>query len=389
VVGERRVPQGAVGRVVGTEGSFFEVFIVGVGEVRYARDELLPRKAGQVRYAQRRAASWDVLLPCVVLEARVGSHAWGLAGEGSDIDVRGLFCLPHSWTVGLVEPPSDLVSADGSTTYWETGKAARQGLRADPNTLELLFADSIEVKDPIGEWFLEARDAFVSADIYGSFGRYALSQLKKLSHSLRLAKHRDVVFGWLRERPTPTLDEVAHRLADIDERSAPSRADAELASKEYVKQLYRSLFDQGLLAGRDFDALVDFASRATERLELPRELRPKNAYNLLRLIDAARRWLETGRPTWVVEGPFRDRLLAIKEGKVDLEDVLREAEAMTPALEAARQSTSLPGRPDVARVDGLLRRVGDEVAKRWVNQIPGPFGAAAPTPPTASWSDEA
>src|SRR5689334_9848878 len=114
VVGERRVPQGAVGRIVGTEGSFFEVLIVGVGEVRYARDELLPRKVGQVRYAQRGAASWDMLSPCVVLEARVGSHAWGLAGEGSDIDVRGLFCLPFSWTVGLVEPPSDLVSADGS-----------------------------------------------------------------------------------------------------------------------------------------------------------------------------------------------------------------------------------------------------------------------------------
>jgi predicted nucleotidyltransferase len=374
--------------VVGTEGSFFEVMIVGVGRAKYARDELLPRKIGQVRYAQRRAASWEALLPCVVLEARVGSHAWGLAGEGSDVDVRGLFCLPFSWTVGLVEPPVDLVSADGSTTYWEAGKAARQGLRADPNTLELLFADSVVVKDPIGQWFLEARESFVSADIYGSFGRYALSQLKKLSHSLRLAEHREVVFEWLRERPPPTLDEVARRLADVDQRVAPSRADAELAAKEYVKQLYRSLFDQGLLAERDFEALVDFASRRSERLELARELRPKNAYNLLRLIDTARRWFETGRPTWTVEGSFRDRLLSIKEGKVDLDDVLREAEAMTPALEAARQTTALPRHPDVSRVDALLRRVGEEMARRWVEKVPGPFGAEAPAAPTANWSDD-
>jgi hypothetical protein len=261
-------------------------------------------------------------------------------------------------------------------------------LRADPNTLELLFADSVEVKDPIGEWFLEARDAFVSADIYGSFGRYALSQLKKLSHSLRLAQHRDVVFEWLRELPAPTLDEVARRLAKIDERPAPSAADAELAAKEYVKQLYRSLFDQGLLSGRGFEALVEFASRSTARMDLPRELRPKNAYNLLRLIEAARRWLETGRPTWTVEGAFQERLLSIKKGLVDLDDVLREAEAMTPALEAARQNTVLPQRPDVARVDALLRRIGDEVARRWVHQMPGPFGAAAPAPPTANGSDD-
>jgi hypothetical protein len=83
-LGDRRVPQGAVGRVVGSEGLFFDVLIVGIGQVRYARDEIVPRKVGQVRYAQRRAASWEALSPCVVLEARVGSHAWGLAGEGDD-----------------------------------------------------------------------------------------------------------------------------------------------------------------------------------------------------------------------------------------------------------------------------------------------------------------
>ena len=44
-----------------------------------------------------------------------------------------------------------LVSADGSATYWAAGKAIRQALRADPNTLEMLFLPSATPQDPIGD----------------------------------------------------------------------------------------------------------------------------------------------------------------------------------------------------------------------------------------------
>ena len=82
----------------------------------------------------------------------------------------------------------------------------RQALRADPNTLEMLFADA-KVVDPIGAHFVEMRDGFLSQEIYGSFGRYALSQLDRLEHNQRLADHRAVVIDWLRENPTLGIDE--------------------------------------------------------------------------------------------------------------------------------------------------------------------------------------
>jgi len=69
----------------------------------------------------------------------VGSRAWGLADDDSDVDLRGVFVLPFSWTSGLVEPADTLTSADGSTTYWEHAKAVHQAIRADPNTLEPHF----------------------------------------------------------------------------------------------------------------------------------------------------------------------------------------------------------------------------------------------------------
>jgi hypothetical protein len=390
VLGERRVPQGTIGRVVKIAGDELDVAIVGVGTLRYERRELSARRVGQVLWAVRRETAWNALLPCVVLDTQVGSHAWGLADDSSDDDRRGVFALPLSWTLGLVAPPEDLVREDGSATYWAVAKAIRQALRADPNTLEMLFVDGAAACDPIGEWLLEERDAFVSTEIHGSFGKYALGQLRRLEQAQRLAEHRATVLEWLREGTVdeaPSLDEVAVRLARLSPRAAPSESDAIHQAKQYVKQLYRSLFDQGLLAGADFASLVRFARESSADLELPRELRPKNAYNLVRLIATATRWLREGTPSFVAEGSLRDRLLAIKRGEVALDAVLAEAERLAADLEAARDASTLPARPDVARADALLRRIGEELARRSVQREPGPFGADAPPPPEVVWSE--
>ena len=387
LIGERRVPQGTVGRVVKVDGDDHDVHIVGAGTLRYARRELSPRRIGQVLWAERRERAWDALVPCIVLDATVGSKAWGLADESSDDDRRGVFAHPLSWTLGLVAPPEDVVRADGSATYWCVGKAVRQALRADPNTLEMLFVPSATALDPIGEQVLAERDAFVSTEIYGSFGRYALGQLRRLEQGQRLAEHRAVILEWLRAEPDLGLDAIAEKLAKLSPRAAPTEADAVHQAKQYVKQLYRSMFDQGLLEAAELRALATFAQSAATELDLPRELRPKNAYNLLRLIATATQWLREGEPTFAATGALRDRLLDVKRGDVPIGDVLAEAEALTPALEAARDASKLPARPNVVRADALLRRIGEDIARRWTAKDPGPFGAAAPEPPEVTWSD--
>lgn len=387
VLGLRRVPLGSVGRVTKVEGDLVEVTIVGVGVARYARGELSARRVGQVRFAHRRADAWEALSACVVLDAVVGSHAWGLSDASSDVDRRGVFALPFQWTQGLVAPPEDLVSADGSATYWAAGKAIRQALRADPNTLEMLFVPNARATDPIGQWLLAERDAFVSVELYGTFGRYALGQLRRLEQDLRLAEHRAVILEWLRAEPALSLDDVAERLARVATHDAPSEEDAVLRAKQYVKQLYRSLADQGLLETNDFAALATFARDKAADFELPRELRPKNAYNLIRLLATATRWLRDGTPTFEAEGTLRDRLVAIKRGEVALAEVLADAEAMAPELERARDASRLPRRPDVVRADALLRRIGEELARRWVEREAGPLGAGAAPAPEVAWTE--
>ncbi|MEJ7603639.1 MAG: nucleotidyltransferase domain-containing protein, partial [Kofleriaceae bacterium] len=361
VEGETRT-QGATGRVTAIAGDRVDVAFLDGKRATYLRIEVMPRKLGVQRYAQRRAAAWDQLRPCVVIDTIVGSRAWGVADAGSDEDHRGVFVLPLAWTTGLVEPPLDLISLDGSHTFWELGKAIRQALRADPNTLEMLFA-APEVVDPMGAELVAMRDGFLSQEIYGSFGRYALSQLDRLEHNQRLAEHRGTVIGWLRDDPALELDAAAVRLAASARIEAPTQADAVVRARDYIKQLYRSMYDQGLIAANDW---VSLRAAANTELELPRDLRPKNAYNLIRLLDLAIRWLRGDPPEVRVSEQLKPTLIAIKRGEVPMPDVMALARELTPKLEGARQASPLPRHPEVARADRVLRAARAESARRLV-----------------------
>jgi hypothetical protein len=381
--GTRPIPAGSVGTVVELRpDGRLRVRVVGRGEHVYARHELRPAHAGQVRFAVARARDEAALLPCAVLEATVGSRAWGLAEDGSDHDTRGVFLLPFGWREGLATPPAVLVSADGSATWWEAERAIRQALRADPNTLEMLFVPAVRVLDPLGQRLLDAREIFVSQAIYGSFGRYALAQAKRLRQSLRLAEHRGLVLEWLRREPGLSLDEVADRLVahtpDGDPETEP-RPDR-VRARDYLKQLHRSLYDQGLLTANSFAGLAELAGRAHVELELPRELRPKNAYNLLRIVSGAVQWLTTGEPLIETHGPLRERLRAIKAGQVPLRQALAWTEEVATGLDRAREGSPLPAEPDYAAADALLRELRQQAARRWLLQEPGPFGRDAPIP---------
>jgi hypothetical protein len=55
-----------------------------------------------------------------------------------------------------------------------------------------------------------------------------------------------------------------------------------------------------------------FRAAAATTLELPRDLRPKNAYNLIRLLDLAIRWLGSEPPAVRSSDQIRPTLIAIK-----------------------------------------------------------------------------
>ncbi|MDF1663343.1 MAG: HAD-IA family hydrolase [Planctomycetota bacterium] len=243
---------------------------------RVPRDHLVVQKQRVLARAAARQQGWDDYKDRIIFASVVGSHAWGLSGPGSDQDIKGVFVLPFEDHSGFYKVVEEIQDPRGDGQYWEIGKLIHQALNADPNTLEALWSPLLVALTPLGEKLLERRRMFVSNAIVGSFGRYALSQFKKIDHRLKQG-------------------------------------------------------DPGKIA------------------------RPKNAYNLLRLLYSALRWIREGQPLMTVEGEIRSELMAIKQSQVPIEDVLKRGFDLAAEVEEAHGKNScLPDEPDFDAAHDLL-----------------------------------
>jgi len=120
----------------------------------------------------------------VVFRCIVGSTAYGLTVEGSDVDRRGFYLPPADveWSLGGV--PEQLES-DNEEVFWEIEKFIRLALKANPNVLECLYSPVVEVCTPVAGELIESREIFLSKFVHRTYNSYVLSQFKKLEQDLR------------------------------------------------------------------------------------------------------------------------------------------------------------------------------------------------------------
>jgi len=114
----------------------------------------------------------------------VGSRAYGLATETSDVDRRGFYLPPAEMEWSLAGVPEQLEN-DNEEVYWEVEKFLRLALKANPNALECLYSPLVEFSSLIAEELLAIRDIFLSQHVHRTYNAYVLSQFKKLEQDLR------------------------------------------------------------------------------------------------------------------------------------------------------------------------------------------------------------
>ena len=115
----------------------------------------------------------------------IGSQAYGLAGEGSDIDRRGIYLPPADLHWSLYGVPDQLENDDTQEAYWEIQKFLVLALKANPNVLECLYTPLVEKATPLAEKLLAMRSIFLSRMVYQTYNGYVLSQFKKMQADLR------------------------------------------------------------------------------------------------------------------------------------------------------------------------------------------------------------
>lgn len=119
-----------------------------------------------------------------LLSGIVGSTAYGLDREGSDVDRLGVFAAPTSKLLGLDRVEDSVVTKNPDITLHEAGKWCRLALAGNPTVMELVWLpdELYEVRTPLGDELIGIRSAFLSAPrVRDAYLGYATQQFKRLS----------------------------------------------------------------------------------------------------------------------------------------------------------------------------------------------------------------
>lgn len=355
-----------------------------------------------------------------------GSHAHGTARAGSDVDLRGVCIVPldarlslrHDFEqfdgvlpddlLAIVRPVLELhetaqhgLDEKVEGVVYDLAKFLRLCVAANPNALEILFADPRDevLTSPAWRRIHDARSLFLTRKVEQTFHGYARAQLN------RIKSHR----SWLLSPPkAPPLREdfglpahgsplgrddqnrVAAAIAEkvrgygIDDLEMPR------ATRIAVQERLTDLVSDALnVPASDLDAHLDavasdalglpeavIATLAAEkryraarkhwsayqtwlrqrnpaRAELEREFGydTKHAMHLVRLMRMGIEALEL--QTLRVRRPDADELLAIRDGALSYDALLAETERLGERLAAAAAQTRLPEAVDLDAVDRL------------------------------------
>jgi hypothetical protein len=127
----------------------------------------------------------------IAYSAIVGSRAYGLDQDDSDVDRRGFYIPSADLHFSLCGVPEQLVHDDDQLCYWEIEKFLHLALKANPTVLETLFSPAVEIATSRAHELLAERHRFLSRRAYQTFLGYADTQFNKMQRAHERAGSAD------------------------------------------------------------------------------------------------------------------------------------------------------------------------------------------------------
>lgn len=121
----------------------------------------------------------------VIFRCVIGSRAYGLDDENSDIDRRGIYLPPADLHWSLYGVPDQLENEATQEVYWEIQKFVVLALKANPNVLECLYTPIAETATPLAQEMLDMKEVFLSKLVFQTYSGYVASQFKKMQTDIR------------------------------------------------------------------------------------------------------------------------------------------------------------------------------------------------------------
>ena len=336
----------------------------------------------------------------IVLECISGSKAYGLDTPESDTDIKGVFVLPKNEFYGLNYIPQ-VNNETNDVVFYELGRFIELLAVNNPNILELLSTPKSEVlfKHP----FLKdiKTEIFLSKLCKDTFGRFALSQIKKAK-----GLNKKIVNPVDKERKSilsfcfVNHDQGAISLFSFLEINNWEQKNCGLVNIPHMKNVYglyhgKELGYKGIIKSgesndislssipknekligllyfnkdgyssycKEYKEYWDWVeNRNEERYQNTKShgknYDAKNMMHTFRLLEMA---IEIGLENKVnVKRPNREFLLDVKGGKYEYDDLLEMAEERKMKMEQVFEKSSLPDTPDIEKTNELLSAIRDK-----------------------------
>lgn len=335
--------------------------------------------------------------PYVIFSTVAGSHAYGTSTPESDRDIRGVFVQPleDALKYGFVEQVSD---EKNDITFYELGRFMQLMSANNPNILELLAMpeDCILHCDLMFKSLMDMRVEFLTKRVKYTFAGYAIEQIRKargynkkmnweekemtrktvLDFCYVLVGNGSVPFKkWAKNRGT----QADYGLANIDhahdvyalhylgEGKYGIVSNEETANDVQLTSIPKGITPVGYLAFNK-DGYSSHCSKYKEYQTWLKERNvnrfkmnkahgknydSKNMSHTYRLLSMAHE-LAKGELRVRRTEEERAKLMKIRHGEYEYEDLLREAEAMIAGLDAAFEASTLPEKVNTEYVNTIL-----------------------------------
>ena len=353
----------------------------------------------------------------IIFESISGSHAYGTATPDSDTDIRGVFYQPllDALKYGWVDQVSD---EKNDVTFYELGRFMQLLAGNNPNIIELLAMpeDCVIYRHPLWVILEYNKHDFLSKKVRWTFAGYAIDQIEK-------ARGYNKKMNWEESQMTrKTVLDFCYVLKDAGSVPFKSWLTVEpykslwLKSRDYTQEnfglsaidhghdLYAMFYSKdpiwGIVSDEDKANQVQLFSIPKGQQEVGYLYFNKDGYSShCKKYQEYQTWLKERNPNRVKmnkahgknydsknmmhtyrlllmahelsKGELRvrrtqeeiEKLMKIRHGEYEYEDLLREAEAMKDGLEEAFAKSFLPDKPDVERVQEILLGIRRELYK--------------------------
>jgi len=329
-----------------------------------------------------------------------GSHAYGTNLPSSDTDYSGIYLqsLDDILGFGYRDQVND---SKNDIVYYEIRRFLELLASNNPTVLELLniSEDCIVYKHPVMDMILENKEKFITKNCRNSFGGYARQQISKAQglnkkmnwEQSQVTRKGPLDFCYVVEgqKTIPLIDFLKQN--EIDQKYCG------LSKIPHARDMYALFFDSNLESSIGFRGIVVENSNKIRLSNIPKDMQHtcifyynedgysmhcrkykeyeewlknrntqryveienhqqsidgKNMMHTRRLLDMAKE-IALGQGI-NVRRPNADFLISIRQGKVNLEDLIQHAEDEIKEIDKLYIESNLPDNVDMNFVNDLL-----------------------------------